>query len=334
MKYDKIFDEKIKSALAFDEKMVDINYEPLKAAKNRLKSTNNIMFRGKLKVSIIFALVFIMVCGFLGVNALQRMRTDKIDYPFVNDAAVIGKWESVDFVVSMDDFVPDRRQTSLEGLYLKELAFAKDGRLLSALSEGNGVLAETKGIVWTKGFIIDQRDKTAGEYEIREIDGNTYMFMQWKNGDYVYRGMDPRYYVLKKVDDSDYSGYECNVRVTDNTDYPFVDDPGVLGKWQCVDYVTKIDSFDPHNKFWGPDVFFVTLDFIEGGKLTMTIAQDGSEKTLSWTKGLILDEIYKTASEYLIKEIDGTTYMFYGLKGYDYKVRGVAPYYLVFKRSE
>lgn len=35
---------------------------------------------------------------------------------------------------------------------------------------------------------------------IKEIEGTTYMFFEWKNGDYVFRGVNPYYYVLKKVE--------------------------------------------------------------------------------------------------------------------------------------
>lgn len=340
MSGDKFIDNKIRSALAFDEDRLDIDYGPLTAAKKRLVDDRLVrridmrnMFKGKLKVSLILALVFIIAGGVLGVNALQRIRTDKIDYPFVNDPEAIGKWESVDFVFSKDDFVPGKRHVQ-EELYLKEVAFVKDGKLLLALSEGNGVLAETDGIDWTKGYIINRNDITADGYEIRELDGRNYLFMQWKTGDYVYHGMNPRYIVLKKVDSSDYSEYECTARKTDNIDYPFAEDPQALGKWQCVDYVKTKDSFDPYIKYWPVDFSYLTLDFAKGGKLTKIRTGKGFEEVLKWTKGLILDTVNKTASEYSIKEIDGETYMFYGCKDDGYTVRGIDPYYLVLKRIE
>ena len=50
---------------------------------------------------------------------------------------------------------------------------------------------------WTKGLVLD--DDTASKYIIREIDGSSYMFYEWKSGDYTIRYMKPSYYVLKKV---------------------------------------------------------------------------------------------------------------------------------------
>ena len=34
---------------------------------------------------------------------------DKIDYPFINDQQVIGKWQTVDFVEKIDDFSPGQK---------------------------------------------------------------------------------------------------------------------------------------------------------------------------------------------------------------------------------
>jgi bla regulator protein BlaR1 len=41
---------------------------------------------------------------------------------------------------------------------------------------------------------------TASAYQIKELDGVTYMFYEWKNGDYTYHNMNPYYYVLEKAD--------------------------------------------------------------------------------------------------------------------------------------
>ena len=114
---------------------------------------------------------------------------DKIDYPFVNDPEVVGRWKSVDFVKTVEDFKPGTEHWRGD-LYLKEMIIFDDGR--------------TKGPWnWTKGLIIHPGDKTAAKYHIKEIDGSTYMFFEWKSGDYTIRHMKPRYYVLKKIKDED-----------------------------------------------------------------------------------------------------------------------------------
>jgi len=109
---------------------------------------------------------------------------DKTDYPFVNDPALTGTWETVDFVSEIDDFRPGVQ--SWQGrLPLKEVTFFEGGRTSWAWR-------------WTKGLVIHDGDKTAAKYYIKEIDGLEYMFFKWKSGDYTVRHMKPKYYVLKK----------------------------------------------------------------------------------------------------------------------------------------
>lgn len=124
---------------------------------------------------------------FRGQPSLKREDriVDKIDYPFANDPEVIGRWESVDFIKEIEDFKPAVKQWRGD-LYLKEMIIMEDGR--------------TKGPWrWTKGLIIHPGDKTAAKYHIKEIDDLTYMFFEWKSGDYTIRHMKPQYYVLKKA---------------------------------------------------------------------------------------------------------------------------------------
>ncbi len=110
---------------------------------------------------------------------------DKIDYPFVNDPALIGSWKSVDFVREIDDFNP--AQPQWKDLFLKELVFLPEGKTFRPWW------------TWTKGMIFHSGDHTAGGYTLKDINGSTYMFFEWKSGDYVIRHQKPMYYVLKKV---------------------------------------------------------------------------------------------------------------------------------------
>lgn len=110
---------------------------------------------------------------------------DDIKLPFVNDPQVIGTWESVDFVANISDFVPSQKEWQGE-LVLKSLTFLENGKTPNDWQ------------TWTKGVLMHKNDKTASHYEIKEMTGSTYMFLEWKSGDYVFNGMKPKYYVLKK----------------------------------------------------------------------------------------------------------------------------------------
>ncbi len=110
--------------------------------------------------------------------------TDNIDVMFFDDPQVIGEWESVDFVAEPRAFNP--AQQAWQGkLFLKELTFLAGGKTTKPWW------------TWTKGYLLHSGDKTASHYEIREISGTRYLFLEWKSGDVTIAGMKPHYYVLK-----------------------------------------------------------------------------------------------------------------------------------------
>lgn len=334
-------ESRIKEALQYDEGSFEIDYGPLTKAKERLNEEKtegridmgNFFRRGRMKVSFVFIMVFMLLGGALAVGAETFMRTDSTDYPFVDDPQVLGRWQSVDFVSYANEFVPGEQQFKGGDLYLREYAFAPGGRMLMAVNIGNKALADISS-TWTQGLILNSNEKTASKYEITEIDGSTYMFVEWKSGDYTIRGMEPKFYVLKKVDSNDYGNYQCEKRI-DRTDYPFVDDSQVVGDWETVDFVRTMDMFDPGKKNWIGGEFMTGMDFGPGGKITFHIkdGRSSSPKNVTWTKGLVLHRGDQTASAYVIKEINGSTYLFFEWKSGDYTMRGMDPQYYVLKKK-
>ena len=266
---------------------------------------------------------------------------DKIDWPFVNDPQLIGTWESVDFVGEMEQFKAGEKQWKGRGgdLYLKGLIFKPNGKTFKPWW------------TWTKGLVFHSGDKTASKYTLKNIEGSTYMFYEWKSGDYTIRHRKPSYYVLKKVssktsgpldkvwsskqeddDDEIMGGDKAHIpptstineqgRIVDKVDYPFVNDPKVIGGWKSVDFVREIYQFNPSKKSWKGKIWLNHIIFEEGG----TISRSGQ----TWTKGLVLSD--DTASKYIIKEIDGSAYMFYEWKSGDYTIRHRKPAYYVLKK--
>ena len=51
---------------------------------------------------------------------------------------------------------------------------------------------------WSKGYLWHPGDKVEGKYEIRDLGGTKYLFMEWMSGDVTIRGQKPWYYVLQK----------------------------------------------------------------------------------------------------------------------------------------
>ncbi|MFT8348931.1 MAG: M56 family metallopeptidase [Clostridium saccharoperbutylacetonicum] len=248
-------------------------------------------------------------------NGSNAIKVDKIDYAFVKDSNIVGEWKSVDFVKNIEDFKVNNKQFTGD-LYVKDISFTEDGKVPRTV------------FTWTKDHIINDVDKTDSSYLIKDIGGTTYMFFQWKSGDYTIRGMEPYYYVLQKISsapalDTNISGDKVETRV-DKVDYPFINDTEVLGKWQSVDFVENVDKFNPDKKAWNGDLYLKNLIFNKNGKI--------EDKTITWTKDLVLDVNNKTASKYIIKEINGSKYMFFEWKNGDYRERGATPWYYVLKQ--
>jgi hypothetical protein len=109
--------------------------------------------------------------------------------------------------------------------------------------------------------------------------------------------------------------------IVDKVDYPFVDDPEVLGGWRSVDFVRDINTFNPKRKSWPEDLYLKELYFLEGGK---------TNDAWSWTRGLVLGDT--TAAKYIVKDIDGAKYMFMEWKSGDYTIRHRKPAYYVLKK--
>jgi beta-lactamase regulating signal transducer with metallopeptidase domain len=238
---------------------------------------------------------------------------DKIDYPFVNDPEALGGWEAVDFVHDINNFKPGKKTWS-EDLFLKELFFLENGKTNWAFS-------------WTKGLLLHSGEKTASKYIIKEMNGSRYMFMEWKSGDYTIRHIKPLYYVLKFNPNAVY----IESKTIDKVDYPFVNDPEVLGRWESVDFVKNIGNFNPGKKQWiAGDLFLKEMTFEKDGRV---ICKNGpGTYTQKWTRGLVLGKI--TASKYTIQMLDNSQYMFFEWKSGDYTIRHMKPQYYVLKKVE
>lgn len=105
-----------------------------------------------------------------------------------------------------------------------------------------------------------------------------------------------------------------------------MNDPQAIGKWQSVDFVQKIEDFEPGEKHWPGDLFLKEMIIFKNGSTNCTWI---------WTKGLIIDTEAKMAAKYLIKEINGSKYMFFEWKSGDYTKQGKKKiFYYVLKKKE
>ncbi len=195
-------------------------------------------------------------------------------------------------------------------------------------------------LTWTKGLVLS--DEAASKYIIREIDGSSYMFFEWKSADYTGLHMRPHYYVLKKVSTESLKyqpmyGKKADIpatsyineqgRIVDKIDYPFVNDKKVIGTWKSVDFVREMEEFKDSEKQWEHGEsrpYLKELIFLPNGKTT--------DNLRTWTKGLVFHSEDKTASKYTIKKIKGSTFMFFEWKRDSYTIGYMKPKYYVLKK--
>ena len=121
-------------------------------------------------------------------------KCDNIDYPFVNDENVLGKWKVRDFVIHKESFDPDKQNLKREDLFVLSAEFGENGVYISTTQNGTNSVTS----VWTKGLVLNRREKTASAYEIKTIDGREYLFKEWKCGDYSFGGGRVYFYVFAR----------------------------------------------------------------------------------------------------------------------------------------
>lgn len=107
------------------------------------------------------------------------------------------------------------------------------------------------------------------------------------------------------------------LRFNESIDFPFVNDPQAVGKWQVLGIWRSVDDFYLGKK---PDAAYY-----DGSIREIYFLTDGEEYWgFRWTKGKLLNNEYKNARAeiYRIEVIDGETYMLIDHKSYEYLVSG------------
>lgn len=122
-------------------------------------------------------------------------RKDNIDLPFLHDPAVIGKWIACGFCRDKSGFSTEKEP--LDELYWKSVEFFANGSCTSVYEDD--IIAGDDKQTWTKNYILRKYNSCACEYEIRTVEGNDYLIVEWKSGDYRYGGFDTNYYIFTRA---------------------------------------------------------------------------------------------------------------------------------------
>ncbi len=128
--------------------------------------------------------------------------------------------------------------------------------------------------------------------------------------------------------------------IIDGVDCTFVNDQDAVGKWETVDFVRNMENFTPDRRCWQGKMYLLSIKLLPNGQMPQPVAVDiSSDETspvswLTWTKGYIIHHNDMTAGKYIIKEIDGSKYMFWEWMSGDVTIRGMKPCYYVLKQVE
>jgi hypothetical protein len=142
--------------------------------------------RGVLQASV-FGMLALGVISFTTASLVLCARNvDNVNQPFVDDPQVIGQWTSIDFVGVPEDFKPGTQTWKGDLPVFQKFTVLPDGR------------TSYRWLTWTKGVFINKGERTAASYEIRNIIGTNFMFVEWKNGDYILFHSKPGLYVLRQ----------------------------------------------------------------------------------------------------------------------------------------
>ena len=238
-----------------------------------------------------------------------KKMNNNINITFENDERVVGRWEIIASVEIKQDFIPAKENCKNESPF-EEIYFLPGGK-------------QYWGFSWTKGYLkITFGNGMLCAYELEEISGEAYMFIYTD-----YRG---KIWVLKQTDNKEYTKYEIGRH--DDINLPFVNDEAVIGTWTAVDFVKKIEDFDPAKKGY-KDLFYVTAEFLPEGVLHNYF--DFNMYKNQWTKGTTLctDGDGDTAPAYEMRSIEGVDYLFIEWKSGDYIWGKRDPQYYVFMRG-
>ena len=118
---------------------------------------------------------------------------DDINIDFQTDKNVIGFWETQDFVIKKEDYIPNVKQFQGEFIW-KKLIFEPDGTLIITFKDDH-----INKLAWSNGVIINKYDNFVNKYEIKKINDVEYMFLEWKSGDYMWGDKEIPYCILKRI---------------------------------------------------------------------------------------------------------------------------------------
>lgn len=136
----------------------------------------------------------------------SHLFVDDTDLPVIPDPDVIGTWESVAITYNPRTFTRKEIPKTREMLWILEVTFTEENSCIRRVTnEGRAVDWMTRYTRFEtpteegRGAVLNPRMKLAEAYCLQEVEGETFLFIQHKSGDYVYGGRKPVWYVFRRA---------------------------------------------------------------------------------------------------------------------------------------
>ena len=227
-------------------------------------------------------------CDVIRLNKQISPLVEDINLPFADDSSIIGRWDIVGEYAVKQDFL-DRRSDCYD-------VIPNSTRSIYFLPGGERYWCYG----WTRDkLLIDTGDSTSvNDYEVKEMDGERFMFVQLKSY-YYRRGGIPTTLVLRQINHIAYTARQ--IAKKDNLDIPFVPDERVLGSWKAHSYCNEKEDFSPRRASEKP-LYFSRITFSKGGKCVSEYGGDKIEgkDMQEWTRGYVLRKWNDSACAYEI----------------------------------
>ena len=202
---------------------------------------------------------------------------------------------------------------------------------------------------WSRGFLYWMsevpRTLVPNPYVLWETEEGRYMTVRYyATAPCLDRGGPPIWLLYRQVKHAALTEEESRVMV-DNTDLPSAPDPEVLGDWETVTYVRDPMEFSrrsiPKRRI---HLWILGARFEDDNVFVRRIAWAGRavERQYTYTRferpsregsGAVLDKRQRLVETYLLREVDGETFLFIQHKSGDYMYGGRKPVWYVFRRS-
>ena len=268
----------------------------------------------------------------------ERLITEFAELPFEDDPDVVGRWELCGQLMAPIDGDPPDLSAPLEpydvpGDAFHRLVLIPGGAPWWTFCWSRGVLYLTHPLYRT--FIPNF-------YTLWEAEGTRYMTVRYLTGACLNRGDDPIWLLYRQTEHVALSELESRAYV-DKTDLPILPDPAVVGRWETVAFVRDPQLFTPHDiprnrtGWWILGVTFTNRNscirhFAGQGRpydglYPYTRVADAAPPV----RGAILNPTNHTAEEYMLRDVEGETYLFIQHKSGDYCYGGLPPHWYVFR---